>query len=211
MSQIQKNKDKNKTTKSEFMNNYEKYKNYIYSGAFLVIFLVLFISNNNGSETKEGPYPPYYSAGEVLKLSDLQGKVVILDFWATWCPPCRKGIPDLVQLKKDYKAKGVEVIGVSLDALTRGGATFKDVSPFIKEYKINYPILNGTEDVITKFGGINSIPTSFVIDKEGYIIASYVGLVEKANYEADIKKALVGKYDKKTLRKAPLFTLNVLK
>lgn len=209
MNQAQKNNKKNDIQKTP--SNFEKYKNYIYTGAFLTIFLILFFANNTGGETQEGPYPPYYQKSEVLKLSNYTGKVVILDFWATWCPPCRKGIPDLIQLKKDYKDKGVEVIGISLDNLTHGGATAADVIPFMKSNKINYPIVRGDNEVINNFGGISSIPTSFVVDKEGYIIASYVGLVEKSAYENDIKKALKGGYDKKNLKKAPQFALDVIK
>ncbi len=191
--------------------DFQKNKNYIYSGVFLTIFFILLIVNNAGGDTLDGPYPPYHSKGEVVKLSDYKGKVVLLDFWATWCPPCRKGIPDLVEIKKEFKNKGVEVIGISLDALTHGGQTQKDVIPFMKSNNINYPIVKGNDKVIMDFGGINSIPTSFVIDKEGYIIGSYVGLVEKSAYVNDINKALKGNYDKKSLKKAPNFTLDEIK
>ncbi|HPN38890.1 MAG TPA: TlpA disulfide reductase family protein [Melioribacteraceae bacterium] len=199
----------NDTEKKSF--DFKKNKNYIYTGIFLTIFFILLIVNNSDGDTLDGPYPPYYSKAEVIKLSDYKGKVVLLDFWATWCPPCRKGIPDLVELKNEFKNKGVEVIGISLDALTHGGQTQKDVVPFMKSNKINYPIVKGNDKVIMDFGGINSIPTSFVVDKEGYIIGSYVGLVEKSAYVNDINKALKGGYDKKSLKKAPNFSLEEIK
>jgi thiol-disulfide isomerase/thioredoxin len=202
------NNDK-KNEKNSF--DFKKNKNYIYTGIFLITFFVLLIVNNTDGDTLDGPYPPYYSKATVVKLSDYKGKVVILDFWATWCPPCRKGIPDLVELKNEFKNKGVEIIGISLDALTHGGQTQKDVVPFMKSNSINYPIVKGTDKVIMDFGGINSIPTSFVIDKEGYIISSYIGLVEKSTYVNDINKALSGKYDKKSLKKAPNFALDEIK
>jgi len=213
MSKSQKNTPKNssETNNAKQSFDFQKYKNYIYSGLFLTIFFVLLIVNNTDGDTLDGPYPPYYEKGNVVKLSDFKGKVVILDFWATWCPPCRKGIPDLVELKKEFKNKGVEVIGISLDALTHGGQTQKDVVPFMKSNGINYPIAKGTDKVIMDFGGINSIPTSFVIDKDGYVINSYVGFVEKSNYVNDINKALGGKYDKKSLKKAPDFALEEIK
>ncbi len=191
--------------------DFKKYKNYIYTGLFLTVFLVLFIVNNSDGNTFDGPYPPYYENAAKVKLSDYKGKVVILDFWATWCPPCRKGIPDLVELKKEYKNKNVEIIGISLDALTRGGLTQKDVVPFMKANGINYPIAKGNDKVIIDYGGINSIPTSFIVDKEGYIIAYYVGLVDKQTLVNDINKALNGKYDKKSLKKAPDFVLDEIK
>jgi cytochrome c biogenesis protein CcmG/thiol:disulfide interchange protein DsbE len=121
-----------------------------------------------------------------LKLTDYRGKVVLVDFWATWCPPCRRGIPDLVSLKNEFKNKGLEIIGVSLDQ----DNTIDAVKPFIKDYKINYPVVYGNMDVVAAYGNIESIPTSFIIDKEGKIAARYVGLVEKEAYLKQIKKLL---------------------
>ncbi len=212
MSQAQKfGKNVKKTDNQEVTSKWEQYKNYIYTGVFLTVALILFVVNNAGGEPEQGPYPPYYKKVETLKLSDYKGKVVILDFWATWCPPCRKGIPDLVELKKAYKDKGVEIIGLSLDAITHDGSTLRDVVPFMKSNSINYPIVKADNQVINNFGGISSIPTSFVLDKDGNVFASYVGFVEKSVYEADINKALSGKLDTKTLKKAPQFTLEVIK
>jgi cytochrome c biogenesis protein CcmG/thiol:disulfide interchange protein DsbE len=181
----------------------KKQRSWIYTGFFVGIILLLFVVNNTGSEPEQGPYPPNYvpanqtksvkaydfnlptTDGRLLKLSDYKGKVVILDFWATWCPPCRKGIPDLVELKKKYGSKGVEIIGISVDKETK-----PDVVPFIKDYKINYPVVYGNTNVYQQYGGIRAIPTSFIIDKEGKIVASYEGLISKAAYEDHIKKLL---------------------
>jgi len=181
----------------------KKQRSWIYTGFFVGVILLLFVVNNTGSEPEQGPYPPNYvpanqtktvmaynftlptSDGKQLKLSDYKGKVVIIDFWATWCPPCRKGIPDLVELKKKYGSKGVEIIGVSVDQETK-----PDVVPFIKEYGINYPIVYGNTNVYQQYGGIRAIPTSFIIDKEGKVVASYEGLISKAAYEDHIKKLL---------------------
>jgi cytochrome c biogenesis protein CcmG/thiol:disulfide interchange protein DsbE len=181
----------------------KKQRSWIYTGFFVGVILLLFVVNNTGSEPEQGPYPPNYvpanqtktvmaynftlptSDGKQLKLSDYKGKVVIIDFWATWCPPCRKGIPDLVELKKKYGSKGVEIIGVSVDQETK-----PDVVPFIKEYGINYPIVYGNTSVYQQYGGIRAIPTSFIIDKEGKVVASYEGLISKAAYEDHIKKLL---------------------
>ena len=115
--------------------------------------------------------------GNQVKLSDYRGKVVILDFWATWCPPCRRGIPDLVELQKTYK-KNLAVIGISLDTDSR-----KDVVPFIKEYGINYKVVYGDNDVVQKYGNIQSIPTTFIIDQKGRIVSSYIGLQRKETFE----------------------------
>ncbi len=122
--------------------------------------------------------------GKNIKLSDYRGKVVIVDFWATWCPPCRKGIPDLIELQNEFKDNLV-VIGVSLDQDTKS-----DVIPFIKKIGINYPIVYGTDQVIMDYGSINAIPTSFVINKDGKIVDKHIGLVPKSEFEAKIKEIL---------------------
>jgi thiol-disulfide isomerase/thioredoxin len=124
--------------------------------------------------------------GKEVKLSDYKGKIVILDFWATWCGPCRRGIPDLVSLQKEYKNKLV-VIGISLDKVS---GTDKDVKPFIKEYKINYPVIWGNEKVTKDYGDIQAIPTSFVINQDGNIVDKHVGLVPKEAYVSRIKSLL---------------------
>lgn len=123
--------------------------------------------------------------GKNVKLSDYKGKVVIIDFWATWCPPCRKGIPDLVALQKEYKDNLV-VIGISLDQQN----TMKDLAPFIKQYGINYPVVLGTEKVVQDYGNIQAIPTSFIIDQSGNIVDTHVGLVPKSTYTNKINQLL---------------------
>lgn len=123
--------------------------------------------------------------GKTVKLSDYKGKVVIIDFWATWCPPCRKGIPDLISIQDEYK-KDVVIIGVSLD----GEKTIKDVPGFVKSYAINYPIVYGNEKVVNDYGGIEGIPTAFVVDKKGNIVDKHVGLVPKDTYVNKIKELL---------------------
>jgi cytochrome c biogenesis protein CcmG/thiol:disulfide interchange protein DsbE len=123
--------------------------------------------------------------GKTVKLSDYKGKVVIIDFWATWCPPCRKGIPDLISIQNEYK-NDVVIIGISLDS----EKTLKDVPGFVKSYGINYPIVYGNEKVVTDYGGIEGIPTAFVVDKKGNIVDKHVGLVPKDTYVSKIKELL---------------------
>ena len=114
--------------------------------------------------------------GKDIKLSDHKGKIIIIDFWATWCPPCRRGIPDLVEIQKKYQ-KDVLIIGISLDNETK-----PDVVPFIKQYGINYPVVYGTMEVVKAYGNIQAIPTSFVVDQSGQIVDKHVGLVDKSTY-----------------------------
>lgn len=123
--------------------------------------------------------------GKEVKLSDYRGKIVIIDFWATWCPPCRKGIPDLISLQEEFK-KDLVVIGISLDQQN----TIKDLKPFIEKYKINYPVVLGDEKVVKDYGGISAIPTSFIIDQKGNIVDTHIGLVPKTVYADQIKSLL---------------------
>lgn len=124
--------------------------------------------------------------GKTIKLSNYKGKIVIIDFWATWCPPCRKGIPDLIEIQKEY-SKDVVVLGISVDR-----ETAKDVPGFVKNNKINYTVALFNEDIIKRYGGINSIPTSFVIDRNGNIVQKFVGLQAKSAY-TDLLKSLKAK------------------
>lgn len=143
-------------------------------------------NNNSVQEEKKAPdFTLTSTDGKEVNLSDYKGKVVILDFWATWCGPCRRGVPDLVSMQKNYGDK-IAVIGISLD----DDRTKKDIIPFMKEYDINYPVVYGTQDVVMDFGNIRAIPTSFIIDQNGNIIDKYVGLVSKEIYETRIKDLL---------------------
>lgn len=191
----------------------KKQRSWIYTGIFFTVVLILFAVNNTNGDSEQGPYPPNYqeSQAELLKLSDLKGKVVILDFWATWCPPCRKGIPDFVELKDEYKDKGLEIVGISLDAITKGGATANDVVPFIAEYKINYPIVRGNENIVYSFGNINSIPTTFILDKEGKVIERLQGFIPKETLVSKINSILNNTYDSKNATLAPDFSLPIIK
>jgi len=176
--------------------------------AFISIIVILFIVNNTRDDTPEAANPqndPLSSIdekiqmpesrklafdfalnsldGKKVKLSDYKGKIVIVDFWATWCAPCRKGIPDLIELQNEFK--DVQVIGISVDQ-----NPMEVVPDFVKEFKINYPILISDPNVLQQYGGIEAIPTSFVISKDGKIINKYVGLYPKSTYEKIIREEL---------------------
>jgi len=121
--------------------------------------------------------------GNQVQLSSLKGKVIILDFFATWCPPCRQEIPDFIALQEAYKDKGLEIVGVSLTPLD-------DVKPFAEEMGINYTILIGDEKAETAYGPIRSIPTTFIIDKDFKIAKKYIGFRSKDIFENDIKELI---------------------
>ena len=113
--------------------------------------------------------------GNKVSLSDFKDKVVILDFWATWCPPCIKEIPHFIELYKEYKNQGFTILGISVD---RQGIGI--VKSFNQKYKINYPIVMADSQVARAYGNIRSIPTTFVIDPAGKIRRMYVGYRDKA-------------------------------
>lgn len=123
--------------------------------------------------------------GSERTLSDFSGKVVILDFWATWCPPCRAEIPHFVELYDTHKDEGLEIIGVSLDRNAE-----RVVEAFAEENRINYTLLVGDNDVTDLYGGIMSIPTTFIIDRDGRITERFVGYRGKEVFEEAIKELL---------------------
>ena len=123
--------------------------------------------------------------GKLVKSSRYQGKVVILDFWATWCPPCRAEIPSFIDLQKQYGKDGLVVVGISLD---QGGPAA--VKKFMANAKINYDIVMGDKKITEAHGGIEAIPTTFVLDRQGNIVAKHVGLTEKSEFEKEIKPLL---------------------
>lgn len=123
--------------------------------------------------------------GKTYKLSDFAGKVIILDFWDTWCPPCRMEIPDFVDLQKQYGPKGLQIVGIAF-----GREGLDAVKKFIKQYGINYPILLASPKVVEDYGGIQGIPTTFVIDQQGNIYKKYVGYRPRQVWEEDVTTLL---------------------
>jgi cytochrome c biogenesis protein CcmG/thiol:disulfide interchange protein DsbE len=121
--------------------------------------------------------------GNTVKLSDFKGKVIILDFFATWCPPCRQEIPDFVELQKQYGEQGFAMVGVSLTPA-------EDVKPFAEKLGMNYTVLIGDDKSSAAYGPIRSIPTTFIIDKEFKIVKKYIGYRPKDTFENDIKELL---------------------
>ena len=140
---------------------------------------------NSAFENQEAPgFTLTDTKGKKISLAEYKGKIVIIDFWATWCPPCRRGIPDLIKIQKEYKNK-VTVIGISLDTDTK-----KDVVPFMKNMGINYTVVYANAQVVQDYGNVEAIPTSFIIDKEGKIIDQHIGLTPEETYINEINKLL---------------------
>jgi peroxiredoxin len=142
------------------------------------------------SEGQRKPAPNFTlkdADGNPVNLADYRGKVVLVNFWATWCGPCEMEIPWFVEFEQKYKDQGFAVLGVSMD-----DDGWKSVRPYVASHKINYRVVIGSEMVSQQFGEIEALPTSFVVDRQGRIASHHEGLVDKRDYQNEIVKLLEG-------------------
>ena len=123
--------------------------------------------------------------GATVRLSDYRGKVVLLNFWATWCDPCRVEIPWFIEFEQKNKDRGFAVIGISMDE-----QGWKVVRPFLAQMKVNYRNVVGTDMLAQLYGGVESLPTTFLIDREGRVASGHLGLVSKSVYQNEIQELL---------------------
>jgi thiol-disulfide isomerase/thioredoxin len=139
-------------------------------------------------QTKNGLAPDFTLQsldGKTVHLSDYRGKGVLLNFWATWCSPCKIEMPWFVELQKQYAANGLQIVGVAMD-----DASAKDIADFAKDMGVNYPILIGKEDVGDAYGGVQFLPENFYIDRDGKVVDRAFGLKGRGEIEDSIKKIL---------------------
>ena len=122
------------------------------------------------------------STGASVKLSDYKGRVVLLDFWATWCHGCKEEIPWYMNFQNKYKESGLTVVGVSLD-----DDGWKSVKPFLAEQKVNYTVVIGKWDEMAKRFGFDQLPVTLLIDREGRIADSHAGMIDKDAFEKEIQ------------------------
>lgn len=154
----------------------------------ILAFCALLLCFSLTSLAEEQPAPGWQLQnleGKPVKLSDFKGKVILLNFWATWCPPCRDEIPDLVSLQQQYGPRGLVVLGIAMDA--KGAAIVK---PFAKKMDINYTLVIGDQKTAEAYGGIDALPTTFIIDRKGNVVAQQKGAADRESFEAAIKPLL---------------------
>ncbi|HXG91423.1 MAG TPA: redoxin domain-containing protein [Blastocatellia bacterium] len=145
-------------------------------------------ASSDGADTARTTAPGFALkdlSGKEVRLSDYKGKVVIVNFWATWCGPCRAEIPSFVRLRNQYYDQGLEIIGISLDEDGPGA-----VAGFVKQLKINYPIVMGTMETVEAYGPMDAIPTTFIIDRQGQVRSRHLGMMSFSEIEDAIKGLL---------------------
>ena len=133
--------------------------------------------------------------GHKVSLADYKGKAVLVNFWATWCGPCKIEIPWLIKLRDQYKDQGFEILGVSADDLDKDdkaklAGDEANIAKAAKSFGIDYPVLLDADSISKPYGGLDALPTSYYVNRKGVIVASVVGLASRDEVEANIKKAL---------------------
>jgi len=148
-----------------------------------LVLLFVFSSFAVGQDTRKAPELRLTDQhGRQLRLSALRGKVVLLNFWATWCPPCRAEAPELIRLQREYGTRGLQVIGITYPPQTRS-----EVRRFIRKFKINYPVARGTKKTKALFAQSETLPLTIVIDREGNIRDLIEGILLPEEFERRIK------------------------
>jgi cytochrome c biogenesis protein CcmG/thiol:disulfide interchange protein DsbE len=133
--------------------------------------------------------------GKKVSLASYKGKAVLINFWATWCGPCKIETPWLIELRNQYAAQGFEVLGVSTDDIDRGDPQTlsdekKEIARAVEQMRIPYPVLIDGDSLSKPYGGLDAMPASFFVDRNGTVVAAQMGLTSKDDIEANIRKAL---------------------
>jgi cytochrome c biogenesis protein CcmG/thiol:disulfide interchange protein DsbE len=136
-------------------------------------------------------------SGKKVSLASYRGKAVLINFWATWCAPCKIETPWLIELRNKYASQGFEVLGIDTEGDdlksndTAGWAKNKaEVAKFVQQEKMSYPVLINGDSISTPYGGLDELPTSFFVNRKGTVVAAQLGLSSESNIESNIKKAL---------------------
>ena len=150
-----------------------------------VLLLAVMIAASAVAQNKAPNFKAQAADGSTIELAKLKGKVVVLNYWATWCGPCRMEIPGFNDVYRKYKGKGLEIVGISLDQ--QGWAVVK---PYIEKAKINYPVVVADETLASAYGQIEAIPVTIIIDKKGNIVDRQIGAMREDDFEQRVKRLL---------------------
>ena len=156
--------------------------------AILSVMAVLFLMHHSNSHARATAAPSHFAPdftlpqldGQDLRLSSYRGRVVLLDFWASWCEPCRVETPHLMELQQKYGDRGLEIIGVSMDDTPDPARTF------FQQFHINYPVVMGNAKIGELYGGVLGLPIAFLIDRDGRISAKHIGATDPAVFDKEI-------------------------
>jgi peroxiredoxin len=153
----------------------------------VAVLVPLFLMADTGY-TRAPDFARVDDSGHKLQLSKLKGKVVLLDFWATWCTGCKQEIPWYVEFESKYKKSGLDAVGVAMD-----DEGWQVVKPFLKDHlHLNYPVVVGDKTLARQFGGVDMLPVTLLIDREGRIAYSHTGVVNRDEFEKKIQELLAG-------------------
>jgi thiol-disulfide isomerase/thioredoxin len=166
------------------------------------------LATQKAQASTDHPFAPKFEltdlSGQKLSLEDYKGKVVLLDFWATWCGPCRIEIPEFVELQKRYRDQGLQVIGISMD----DGP--EPVREFYKQFNMNYPVAMGDPKLAELYGGIFGLPTTMLIGRDGRIYAKHIGATDISVFEKEIRELLLAKPAQEVASFEPATTAGVV-
>lgn len=170
----------------------------VFLGAAFIMMIMIWWDASHGHEQElfsggasmAGGFAPDFEltdirTGKSVRLSDFKGKAVLLNFWATWCPPCRAEIPWLIDLQKQYGSQGLQVLSVAMD-----DASAATIAKFARDTGINYPVLQGTNKLAEQYGGVDALPVAFFIDREARISKRVFGAASQHEVEDNVKSVL---------------------
>lgn len=151
------------------------HKGRVCAAIFLAVALLASSCTKDKGKVEDGSRAPDFTLGSIqgdsISLSALRGKVVVVEFWATWCPPCRESIPDLNKIYEKFRGRNFELLAISVD---KGGDAPSSLKAFVNEYGVMYPVLWDDKNVNSLYN-VSGIPVMFIIDKEGYVVKKHTG------------------------------------